>query len=34
MKISQIVIAQRGWVFVGEVDYNGDDVVISTGTTL
>lgn len=29
MKISQIVIAQRGWVFVGEVDYNGDDVVIS-----
>lgn len=27
--MKQIVIAQRGWVFVGDVDRSGDDVTIS-----
>lgn len=26
--MKQIVIAQRGWVFVGDVERSGDDVVI------
>lgn len=25
---TQIVVAQRGWVFVGEVSFEGDDLVI------
>ena len=27
--MKQIVIAQRGWVFVGDVERSGDDVTIS-----
>ena len=27
--MKQIVIAQRGWVFVGDVERKGDDVTIS-----
>lgn len=27
--MKQIVIAQRGWVFVGEVERSGDDVIIT-----
>ena len=27
--MKQIVIAQRGWVFVGEVAHSGDDVTIT-----
>lgn len=27
--MKQIVIAQRGWVFVGDVERNGDDVTIT-----
>jgi hypothetical protein len=29
MSVKQIVIAQRGWVFVGDVTRDGDDVTIS-----
>jgi hypothetical protein len=29
MSVKQIVIAQRGWVFVGDVARDGDDVTIS-----
>jgi hypothetical protein len=27
--MKQIIIAQRGWVFVGDVERSGDEVVIS-----
>lgn len=27
--MKQIIIAQRGWVFVGDVERSGDDVTIS-----
>jgi hypothetical protein len=29
MSVKQIVIAQRGWVFVGDVSRDGDDVTIA-----
>lgn len=28
-RVKQIVIAQRGWVFIGNVERSGDDVTIS-----
>lgn len=27
--MKQIIVAQRGWVFVGDVDKSGDDVIVS-----
>ena len=27
--MKQIVIAQRGWIFIGDVDRSGDDVTIT-----
>lgn len=32
--MKQIVIAQRGWVFVGDVSRSGDDVTISDASCI
>lgn len=32
--MKQIVIAQRGWVFVGDVTRNGDDVTIENASNI
>ena len=32
--MKQIVIAQRGWVFVGDVERDGDDVKISNASCI
>lgn len=30
----QIVVAQRGWVFVGNISFDGDDLVISNARNI
>lgn len=32
--MKQIVIAQRGWVFVGNVERSGDDVIITNANCI